>query len=171
MPHLAGCDQVLDRAGDVLDRHLWVDAVLVVQIDAVGPQPAERVPTARRMLLGPAVTGHRRARHRSLRRSKPNLVAIFTWSRTGSRASPTISSFVERPVHFGGVEEGHAEFDRTADQGDRVLAFRSAGVAVGTGQAHAAQTDFGDVEPGAEGSLVHGDMSFHRLSRGFRRHQ
>ena len=33
--HLAGLDKVLDCARDVLDRHLWVDAVLVVEVDGL----------------------------------------------------------------------------------------------------------------------------------------
>ena len=36
VPDLAGPDQLLDGAGDVLDRHVRVDAVLVEQVDVVG---------------------------------------------------------------------------------------------------------------------------------------
>ena len=39
---LALADQFLHRAGHVLDRHVRIDAVLVEQVDAVGPQPLER---------------------------------------------------------------------------------------------------------------------------------
>ena len=39
---LAFLDQVLHRAGHVLDRHVRIDAVLVEQVDAVGPEPLER---------------------------------------------------------------------------------------------------------------------------------
>ena len=38
---LAGDDQVLDSAGDALDRHVGVDAVLVEQVDVVGLQPPQ----------------------------------------------------------------------------------------------------------------------------------
>jgi hypothetical protein len=41
MFHLAGSDQVLDGAGDVLDRHVGVDPVLVVQVDHVASQSPE----------------------------------------------------------------------------------------------------------------------------------
>ena len=34
MPDLARRDQVLDRAGDLLDRHVGIDPVLVEEIDA-----------------------------------------------------------------------------------------------------------------------------------------
>ena len=39
---LALRDELLDRAGDLLDRHVRVDAVLVEEVDVVGPQPLER---------------------------------------------------------------------------------------------------------------------------------
>jgi hypothetical protein len=39
--HLAGLDEVLDRARDVLDGHLRVDAVLVVEIDGVDAEPMQ----------------------------------------------------------------------------------------------------------------------------------
>ena len=42
MLDLALADQVLHRAGDVLDRHVRVDAVLIEQIDGVGLEPLER---------------------------------------------------------------------------------------------------------------------------------
>ena len=41
MLDLAFGDQVLDRAGDILDRHVRIDAVLIEEIDAVGPQALE----------------------------------------------------------------------------------------------------------------------------------
>jgi hypothetical protein len=54
-------------------------------------------------------------------KANPNLVAIFTWSRIGSSASPTMSSLAERAVHLGGVEERDAEVGRAPDQRDRVF--------------------------------------------------
>lgn len=38
---LAFFDQLTDGAGNVLDRHIGVDAVLVEQVDVVGPQPLQ----------------------------------------------------------------------------------------------------------------------------------
>ena len=37
VPDLARLDQILDRARDVLDRHLGIDPVLIVEIDMIGP--------------------------------------------------------------------------------------------------------------------------------------
>jgi hypothetical protein len=36
----AGLDQILDRASNVFDRDVGIDAVLVVEIDRVDAQPA-----------------------------------------------------------------------------------------------------------------------------------
>lgn len=38
MAHLADIDQFPDSAGDVLDRHLGIDTVLIEQINIVGPR-------------------------------------------------------------------------------------------------------------------------------------
>src|SRR6266542_747942 len=42
VPDLPLRDQLLHRAGDVLDRHVRVDAVLVEQVDRVGAEPLQR---------------------------------------------------------------------------------------------------------------------------------
>ena len=39
---LAFANQVLDRARDVLDRHVGIDAVLIEQIDPIGLEPLQR---------------------------------------------------------------------------------------------------------------------------------
>ena len=69
-----------------------IDAVLIEQIDAIGPQALQRGVGDLSDVLRPAV-------HAELRRARrpnvwPNLVAITTWSRNGASASPTISSFL-----------------------------------------------------------------------------
>jgi hypothetical protein len=51
---LAGLDKVLDRAGDVLDGHLRVDAVLVVEVDGVDAEPVQRAVDDLFDDLGPA---------------------------------------------------------------------------------------------------------------------
>jgi hypothetical protein len=43
VPDLALRDEVTDGRGDVFDRYVWVDPVLVEQIDAVGPQPLQHL--------------------------------------------------------------------------------------------------------------------------------
>ncbi len=38
MFHLALADQLLDRTGDILDRHVRIDAMLIEKIDHIGFQ-------------------------------------------------------------------------------------------------------------------------------------
>ena len=41
MENLPLRDKLLDRTGDVFDGHARIDAVLVVKVDAVSPEPLE----------------------------------------------------------------------------------------------------------------------------------
>ena len=50
--HLALLDQVLHRPGDVLDRHVRVDAVLVEEVDGLDPEPLERASVTAWMCSG-----------------------------------------------------------------------------------------------------------------------
>jgi hypothetical protein len=40
--HFALLDQIFDNARDVFDRHIWIDAMLVEQVDAICLQSFER---------------------------------------------------------------------------------------------------------------------------------
>ena len=59
MQDLPFLDQLLDRAGDILDRHVRIDAVLVEQVDAIGLQALERCLDDLLDVLGPAVEADR----------------------------------------------------------------------------------------------------------------
>ena len=80
-------DQLLDGAGDVLDRHVGVDAVLVEHVDVVGAEVAQAVLGDLADVVGAAV--ERAAELLGAGRSKPNLVARTTSSRKPSTALPT----------------------------------------------------------------------------------
>ena len=149
---LPAVDQVLDRAGDLLDRHVGVDPVLVVQVDHVEPEPAQRAldgagdvlgaqhPAARLALDRVDVLGELGGDH--------DLVGV-----RGERLTDELLVGV-RPVDLGGVEERDAEVDGTVEQGDHVLPVRHAAVAAGHG--HAAESDGGDLQAaGAECALLH----------------
>ena len=41
MPDLALGNQIADRARDILDRHIGIDPVLIIEVDMIGPQPLE----------------------------------------------------------------------------------------------------------------------------------
>ena len=44
MQNFALLDDVFDRAGHLFDRHARVDAVLVIQVDMIGPQSLKAIP-------------------------------------------------------------------------------------------------------------------------------
>ena len=53
--HLPSLDEVFDGSGDVFDRDLGVDAVLVEQVDVVGAQPSQRALDGLGEVLGAAI--------------------------------------------------------------------------------------------------------------------
>ena len=55
MTHFAGSDQLGHRAHGLLDRHVRVDAVLVVQVDGIDAQPLEAGVAARVHVFGATV--------------------------------------------------------------------------------------------------------------------
>ncbi len=120
MLDLALLDQVLDRAGHVLDRHVGIDAVLIEQIDAVGPEPLQRASATCLDVLRPAVQPAEALRRRRIE-SWPNLVAITTWSRNGRQRFAHEFLVRVRAVDLGGVEEGDAALDGRPDQRDHLL--------------------------------------------------
>ena len=75
-------------------RDLGVDAVLVVEVDDVHAEPAQRALDGAVDVLRPAQTPVERS---SSSNAKPNFVAMTTSSRCGARASPTISSLTNGP--------------------------------------------------------------------------
>ena len=92
-------NQFLHRAGDIFDRHVRVNAMLIEQVDGLDLEPLERAFDGLLDVLRPAVQARRTPCRddRCRLRSKPNLVAITTCLRNGARASPTSSSFVNGP--------------------------------------------------------------------------
>src|SRR6266542_4499769 len=87
--------------------------------------------------------------------SKPNLVAITTWSRTGARASPTFAHefFVRvRPVRLGRVEEGDPALEGRPNERDHLLLVGS--WAIPEAHAHAAESDGRDFQVAAKCSLL-----------------
>ena len=103
MADLALGDQLGQGADGVLDGGVGVDAVLVVQVDAVA-EPSQGASTAVRM---PGFGRCRGGRAPPAWEIMPNLVATTTWSRRPPMARPTSSSLVKGP-DLGSVEEGDA---------------------------------------------------------------
>ena len=94
--HLALGDELGHRPDGLLDRHVEVGAVLVVEVDVVDAEPAAatpRSPTAR----SPACRRRAAAGRPAATTTMPNLVAITTSSRRPAIALPTASSLVCGP--------------------------------------------------------------------------
>ena len=87
--------------------------------------------------------------------TRPNFVAILTWSRRPLMASPTISSLRNGPVDLGGVDVGDAEVEGAVDGADRLRVVQGALAGVGAGHGHRAEADAGDLE-GPEVCVLHG---------------
>jgi hypothetical protein len=128
---LAGVDEVSDGAGDVLDRHVRVDAVLVEQVDPVGP--LQHLLDHLADVVGFAVEPPGRRELEPELRGDDDLVA-------DRGEGLTDEGFVdERSVRLGGVEECHPQIVGGPDQPHAVVGVD--GLAVVGAEAHAAQPD------------------------------
>jgi len=149
--HLAFGDQLLDRAGHVLDRHIRVHAVLVEQVDAVGAQPLQAGLGSHADTLGAAV--------------QPGVgVAVLEPELGGDHHLVTVRRqrlaqqflIAEGAVHLGRVEEGHALRHGGVQQGRGGTGV--GGWAVAEAQAHAPQAQRGNAQAAvAQFSCLHGD--------------
>jgi hypothetical protein len=129
-------NQVLHRSCYILDRHVWVNPVLIVQIDHVGLEALERSLDRFLDVLRPAIQGIPLAsilRIRSPAELGGNDHPIAEWSK-----SLAYEFFVrEWTVDFGRIEKCDAAFDRRSNQGDSLLlVYRRA---VAKAQPHASQ--------------------------------
>ena len=81
--------EVLDRPGDLFDRHVGIDPVLVEQVDMIRPQALQRGLRDRRRLLAAELSRSEPSVRVGGSEMKPNLVAIVTSCRRTARALPT----------------------------------------------------------------------------------
>ena len=96
MFHFALLDQVLHRSRHIFDGHVRINAVLIEQIDHIGPEPLERALGNLLDALGPAVQSL--PSRASIRiEVEAELGGNHHLSRNGESASPTSSSFVNGP--------------------------------------------------------------------------
>ena len=146
---LAGLHEVGERADAVLDRHVRIDAVELVEIDVRDAESLQARVARRADVLGPPVHAAHAgipglAHDAALRREHHALAAI------ADRAADQL--FVgERTVHVGRVEQVDAEVERAVDRGDRL---GLVGGAVELAHAHAAQAERRDFE-GTETPSLH----------------
>jgi hypothetical protein len=147
---LAFVDQLLDRAGDVFDRDVRVDAVLVEQVDVVRPEPLQRAVDARADGLGAAVEAVFAAAAEEVEAElgRDHDLVAHRFERLADEF------FVrERPVHLRRVEERDPALDGVADQPDPVLLRREWRERLA--EAHAAEAEPRDFEVLAESACLH----------------
>ena len=140
--NLALAHQVADRAGDLLDRHGRIDAMLVEEVDPVGREAAQRSFDRRADRLRPAVSFD----------AEPAYVVEDEAELGGDRhelAPPFYRAadqrlVGERAVGLGGVEERAAEVDGAMQGRDR---FRLVRRSIGLAHAHAAESNGRDFKP------------------------
>ena len=157
MLDLAFADQVLDRAGDIFDRHVRVDAMLIEEIDDARLQSLERRFSHLLDVLGPAV--------------EAPLLAVFgidvetelccDHHVVAERSERLANQFLvgERAVDFGGVEEGDTAFERRPDERNSLLLVDRGTVAVA--QSHAAEADGRNLESTvSKRALLHVALTF-----------
>ena len=131
---LAFLNQLPDRARHVFDRHVWVHAMLVEQVDVVAPEPLERCLDNRFDVLWatvetPPLTGNRVNIETELG-CDHHLVA------QGSKRFADQLFVGERAVDLGSIEESYATLHGRPNNGDHVLSV--AGRAIVRAHAHAA---------------------------------
>lgn len=145
--HLALSDQLFDRTGDVLDRDVRIDAMLIQKVDTVGAETLKRAIDDCLDVFRPAVqtTSASFDVEAELRRD-PDAVANGR-ERFADKLLVRVG-----PVHFGGVEERHASLMRFTENFDAFASVCRRSV-VGA-DAHGASADFRDPQC-AELSCLH----------------
>ena len=103
-------DQLLHRPGHVLDGHVRVDAVLIEQVDGVGPEPLERRLGDLLDVLRPAVQARRLGRL-SGAEVEPELGGDDHLVAERGEGLADQLLVRERAVDLGGVEERDAALD------------------------------------------------------------
>src|SRR5260221_13943184 len=120
VPDLALANQILDRSGYILDRHVRVDTVLVEQIDAFDVEPLQGAFRDFADVL--RATVHRTPSGLS---GECGHEAEFGGDHDLSakgRERLAQKLFVRiRAIYLGRIEEGDAGFIRAANQGDHLL--------------------------------------------------
>ncbi|GAB3974550.1 hypothetical protein GCM10029978_056450 [Actinoallomurus acanthiterrae] len=156
MTHLALGDQLIERAERLLDRGDAVGLVVLVQVDAVGAQPAQRllhgVPHVPRRAARAVPVGLLAHAHAELR-GQHDLVAVAlerdaeqTFAVAGRRAAV-------RAVDVGGVEQGDPGVQRRVHDGAGAVLVEPGGDVV------AAQADRRDERAvTAEAPVAHGHL-------------
>ena len=156
MLDLAFLDQISDRAGDVFDRHVGVDAVLVEEIDGLDLEPFERALDDLLDVLRPAVEAPLLPIRIEFEAELGRDHDLFAHRREGFAQEFFVRVW---PVGLGRVEEGDAALEGRPNEGDHLLLVR--GWAVAEAHAHAAEPDGRDFQVAvSKRSLLHRVFSY-----------
>ena len=133
-------DQVADRPGNLFDRHLGIDAVLVVEVDMVGTQPFQRA------FDRPANLFRTTAERLPPLRVDPNAEFSGYDHLVANRRECLADQLLigKRPVTLRRIEKGNTLFVSPADQGDHLVSVCRRTVAVA--HTHATQSDGGHLQ-------------------------
>src|SRR5947207_776952 len=134
MAHLALLDEAAHRTDRVLDRHARIDAVLVVEVDRVDPEPLQAGLAGLLHVFGAAVDAVGAA----------GLAGLAEFGGDDDLVRPALQRAAEQflvvapAIHVRAVEMIDAELDRAPEQGLGCLVVARS---VGAGQGHAAEPD------------------------------
>ena len=152
MLDFAGLDELLNGTGELFDRHLRVDPVLVVEVDGVDAEPLQRPLDG-----APELTGQQ---HAPKRLAFDGIDVLRELGRDDDLAAERAERLADkffvgvRSVDLRGVEEGYAAPDGGTDEGDHLVAVGVA--AVPSRHGHASQPDGRDLQTAdAELSFLH----------------
>src|SRR5215475_12710837 len=109
MPDLALLNQFLHRSGDVFDRRVRVDAVLIEKIDGLDPEPLERGLGDLLYMLRPAVEPYPTRLSVGLE-FEPELGGDHDLPADGSQRLAHEFCIYIRAVNFSGIEESYSAF-------------------------------------------------------------
>src|SRR6185503_1551794 len=138
--HLALLDQLLHRADGLLDRHVRIDAGLVIEVDHVDAEALEAGIAGLLYVFRPAVDALLAvgAFHLPELRHHQRLLAPAVLERP-----PEQRLVVAPAVHVGRIEVVHAALEGVMDDADGLLVV---GVSVDAGHRHQAEADRGDFD-------------------------
>src|SRR5262249_35380758 len=143
--HLTLLDQLLHGSGDVFDRHVRINAMLVEEIDGIDFEPLEGCFRDLLDVLRPAIQAWRSLHPPRIEfgiKVKPEFRCYRHLSTKGSKGFPYKFFVCKWTVHLSGVEERDPAFDRLADESTHLLlACRRP---VGKTHTHTAEPESGD---------------------------
>src|SRR6266480_4553265 len=149
-PYLALLDEPLHRAHRLLDRHLGIDAVLVIEIDRVNAEALQARLAGAHHVLGPAVDILLSLRSLHLAELGGDDDAVAP---AAQRSSEQLL-VVPPAVHVGRVEEVDAFVERVVNDANRLFVIRDP---VDARHRHEPEADGGDFERAASNlALFHG---------------